>query len=147
MTDTGFVLDGLTVMPQDGTVTGPAGQEKLDPRVMELLVMLASQAGRVVLREDLLAKLWPGAVVTDDALSRCIHELLRQLSQAGGDEQLRALIDNVPKRGYRLNGEIASLALPAAVAQPANARRRFWLALGAIPAAVILWVSNRGSRG
>src|SRR5687768_660300 len=141
--DQGFLLDGLTVMPQEGSVTGPAGQEKLDPKVMDVLVTLASSAGRVVLREDLLASIWPGAVVTDDALSRCIYELRRQLSQAGGDEQLKALIDTVPKRGYRLNSEIAPLALPAVPAPPAGGRHRFWLALTAIPLAAALWFGGR----
>ena len=141
--DQGFVLDGLTIHPLDGAVTGPAGQEKLDPKVMDVLLMLATHAGRVVLREDLLARIWPGAVVTDDALSRCIYELRRQLSQAGGDEQLKALIETVPKRGYRLNGEIALLAPPAAAAAPAAGRRRFWLALAAIPVAALLWFGGR----
>jgi TolB-like protein/DNA-binding winged helix-turn-helix (wHTH) protein/Tfp pilus assembly protein PilF len=141
--DQGFLLDGLTVLPLEGSVTGRAGREKLDPRVMDVLVMLASNAGRVVLREDLLAKLWPGAVVTDDVLSRCIYELRRQLSQAGGDEQLKALIDTVPKRGYRLNGTIALLAQPAAIAPPAGGRRRFWLALAALPVAALLWFGGR----
>ena len=141
--DHGFVLDGLTVLPQDGSVSGPAGQEKLDPKVMDVLVMLASHAGRVVLREDLLARLWPGAVVTDDVLSRCIYELRRQLSQAGGDEQLKALIETVPKRGYRLNGAISLLAPPPAVAAPPRGRRRLWLALAAIPAAALLWFGGR----
>ncbi len=141
--DQGFLLDGLTIIPQDGSVAGPAGQEKLDPRVMDVLVMLASNAGHVVQREDLLAKLWPGAVVTDDVLSRCIYELRRQLSQAGGDEQLKALIETVPKRGYRLNGEVALLAASSITAPPAGGRRRFWLALAAIPAAALLWFGGR----
>jgi TolB-like protein/DNA-binding winged helix-turn-helix (wHTH) protein/tetratricopeptide (TPR) repeat protein len=141
--DQGFLLDGLTVIPQDGSVTGPAGQEQLDPKVMDVLAMLAANAGRVVLREDLLARIWPGAVVTDDALSRCIYELRRQLSQAGGDEQLKALIETVPKRGYRLNGTIAALPAPAGVAAPPAGRGRLWLALATIPIAALLWFGGR----
>jgi DNA-binding winged helix-turn-helix (wHTH) protein len=68
----GFRLDDLTIDPHAGEVTGPGGREKLDPKVMNVLVMLAQHAGQVVLREDLLARLWPNLVVTDDALSRCL---------------------------------------------------------------------------
>ena len=57
-------------------MSGAAGREKLDPEVMDVLVMLAQHAGQVVLREHLLARLWPNTV-TDDALSRCIYELRR----------------------------------------------------------------------
>ena len=142
--DQGFLLDGLTVSPPEGSVTGLAGQEKLDPKVMDVLVMLAEHAGRVVLREDLLAKLWPGAVVTDDALSRCIYELRRQLAQAGGDEQLKALIETVPKRGYRLNAEVAPLLAPEVAAPSQPSRIRLWLALAAIPVAALLWFGGRG---
>ena len=46
------------------------------------------------------------AVVTDDALSRCLYELRRQLSHAGGDERYKAMLETVPKRGYRLNGQV-----------------------------------------
>jgi TolB-like protein/DNA-binding winged helix-turn-helix (wHTH) protein/Flp pilus assembly protein TadD len=140
----GFQLGELSIDPQDGHVSGPGGLEKLDPKVMDVLVMLAQHAGHVVLREDLLARLWPNTVVTDDVLSRCIYELRRQLSEAGDDEQLKALIETVPKRGYRLNGEIAALPLrpaaPKPTVRPPDRRRRLLLATGiALPALALLW--------
>ena len=98
----GFTLHELVVDPDAGEVAGPGGREKLDPKVMDVLVMLAQHAGHVVLREDLLTRLWPGSVVTDDALTRCIYELRRQLSLAGGDERYKAMLETIPKRGYRL---------------------------------------------
>ena len=53
----GFRLGDLTIDPHAGEVAGPGGREKLDPKVMDVLVMLAQNAGHVVLREDLLARL------------------------------------------------------------------------------------------
>jgi DNA-binding winged helix-turn-helix (wHTH) protein len=138
----GFQLGELTIDPMAGEVSGAAGREKLDPKVMDVLVMLAQHAGQVVLREDLLARLWPNTVVTDDALSRCIYELRRQLPQAGGDEQYRAMIETVPKRGYRLNGEI-TLTRP----QGGTPGLRVWLdwrwlaATIVAAAGVLLWFS------
>ena len=93
----GFRLGDLTIDPHAGEVTGPGGREKLDPKVMDVLVVLAQNAGHVVLREDLLARLWPNLVVTDDALSRCLYELRRQLSHAGGDERYKAMLETVPE--------------------------------------------------
>ncbi len=119
----GFRLGELLIDPAAGEVTGPGGREYLDPKVMDVFVLLARHAGHVVPREELLARLWPNTVVTDDVLSRCIYELRRQLSQAGGDEQLKALIDTVPKRGYRLTGEIVPLEPPATGPAPRGWRR------------------------
>jgi DNA-binding winged helix-turn-helix (wHTH) protein len=119
----GFLLGELRVDPQDGEVTGPGGREQLDPKVMNVLLLLAEHAGHIVSREDLLLRLWPNAVVTDDVLSRCIYELRRHVSQAGGDEQLKALIETVPKRGYRLNGEITPLPSQPVSRSPRPAAR------------------------
>jgi len=145
----GFQLGGLSIDPRAGEVTGPGGREKLDPKVMDVLVMLAQHAGQVVLREDLLARIWPNTVVTDDALSRCIYELRRQLTLAGGDERYRAIFETVPKRGYRLNGGITVLPPlppearppppPTGESPPVEPRRR-WPAAAAVVGAAILVV-------
>ena len=130
----GFTLHELVVDPDAGEVAGPAGREKLDPKVMDVLVMLAQHAGHVVLREDLLARLWPGSVVTDDALTRCIYELRRQLSLAGGDERFKAMLETIPKRGYRLNGEVR----PVVATQPVLATPRPKWLVAAVSAAVVV---------
>lgn len=39
----------------------------LRPKALALLKVLVVQAGRAVSKEELLAALWPGAVVTDDS--------------------------------------------------------------------------------
>jgi Tol biopolymer transport system component/DNA-binding winged helix-turn-helix (wHTH) protein len=131
-----FQLAGLTIDPVAGEVRGPAGRTQLDPRVMDVLVSLARQAGTVVHREDLLREVWHGAIVTDDALSRCIYQLRRHLTEAGGASS-RSLLETLPKRGYRLNcaapkvGDARPLKTSAAVAEllnvsrPTSASRRF----------------------
>ncbi len=55
----GFALEALRVEPTAGLVSGAGGRERLDPKVMDVLVQMAEHAGQVVLREDLLARLWP----------------------------------------------------------------------------------------
>ncbi|HWN07369.1 MAG TPA: tetratricopeptide repeat protein [Steroidobacteraceae bacterium] len=140
----GFRLDALTIDPQAGEVTGPGGREKLDPKVMDVLLVLARNAGQVVLREDLLARLWANTVVTDESLSRCIYELRRQLSLAGGDERYKAMFETVPKRGYRLNAPVTPIAPPAAeppAVRPQRPSRLHVVAiLGAIAVVVAAWL-------
>jgi TolB-like protein len=112
----GFTLGELRVNPPEGGVTGPGGTQQLDPKVMGVLVVLAEHAGHVVPREELLTRLWPNTVVSDDALTRCLYELRRQLALAGGGDDYRALVETLPKRGYRLNGTVGPQAVEAPVA-------------------------------
>ena len=107
--ETAFQIAELRIDPQACEVAGPGGRERLDPKVMDVFAMLASHAGQVVLRDDLLARLWPNVIVTDEVLSRCIYVLRGQLSRAGGSERYRTMIETVPKRGYRLNAEVTAV--------------------------------------
>lgn len=141
----GFQLGKLRIDPLEGELSGPGGCENLDPKVMDVLVLLAQHAGQLVSREEMLASIWPGMVVTDDALTRCIYELRRQLAQAGGDESYKALVETLPKRGYRLNGEITLLE-----SRPGTQSRRWlkqhWLALAIVIPAVVLLLLVIGDR-
>jgi TolB-like protein/DNA-binding winged helix-turn-helix (wHTH) protein/Tfp pilus assembly protein PilF len=137
--DRGFRVGELSIDPHAGEVMGPAGREKLDPKVMDVLVMLAQGAGHVVLREDLLSRLWPNAVVTDESLSRCIYELRRQLSLAGGDDRYKAMLETVPKRGYRLNAEITPLAPEPGVRSATRPKWPIVAVAAAIVVAVAAW--------
>lgn len=133
----GFRIGDLRVDPQAGDVTGTQGREQLDPKVMGVLVMLAESAGKVVSREDLLSKLWPDVVVSDDALTRCLYELRRQMSAAAGSDHYRALIETLPKRGYRLNATITPIIVPPPAA-PKRASPWLILAAAVLAAAVAL---------
>ena len=137
----GFRVGEIRIAPHDGEVSGPGGREQLDPKVMGVLLLLAEHAGHVVSREHLLSRLWPNTVVTDDVVSRCIYELRRQLSRAGGDEQLKALIETVPKRGYRLNGEVTPLAPQPVTRSQRPAARNALVSAGLVAAIVIVWIA------
>ena len=99
------VSDVLTIDTREGTVCGPAGEVRLEPKVMDVLVVLATYAGHVVSREELLNRVWPGVIVTEDTLSRCIYQLREKLRQAIGRTREDGFdpIETLPKRGYRLH--------------------------------------------
>lgn len=94
----------LSVDPREGTVSGPGGAVRLEPKVMAVLIVLARYAGHVVSRADLLDAVWPDAVVTESTLSRCIYQLREQLRAVGtGNGRVDYdPIETLPKRGYRL---------------------------------------------
>ena len=94
----------FTVDTREGTVSGPRGSVRLEPKVMDVLSTLASHPGRVVSRDELLDAVWPNVVVTEHTLSRCIYQLRNELGKIGGNAGQGDFnpIETLPKRGYRL---------------------------------------------
>ena len=81
-----------------GELSGPAGILRLEPKVMDLLFLLASRAGEVTSREAIMAALWPGLVVGDDSLARSVSKLRQAL---GDDARAPRYVETIAKRGYR----------------------------------------------
>jgi tetratricopeptide (TPR) repeat protein/TolB-like protein len=79
---------------------------------MRLLEVLATEAGRVVPRDELIARIWAGVVVTDDSLVQCVGDIRRAL---GADH---ALLHTVPRVGYRLDAREAAAVAPSAGPPP-----------------------------
>jgi TolB-like protein/cytochrome c-type biogenesis protein CcmH/NrfG len=74
-------------------------EEFLEPRVMQVLVLLARSEGRIFTRDELNATCWRGLVVGEDAINRVLGRL-RRLT-----ESLCAgafTIETITKVGYRL---------------------------------------------
>lgn len=101
-----FNLGGLRVSPCRCQVSAGAEREKLQPRVMQVLVHLARFRGKVVSRDDLIVTCWGGQVVSDDAINRCIARL-RRLAEAHGGFDLQT----IPKIGYQLTEDVPSGAV------------------------------------
>src|SRR5215813_2151987 len=74
-----------------------AGEQEivLRPKAFQLLTYLAINAGRLVLKQELLDAVWPNVVVSDESLVQSIWQLRQKL----GDEN-RRIIKTVPRRGY-----------------------------------------------
>jgi TolB-like protein/DNA-binding winged helix-turn-helix (wHTH) protein/cytochrome c-type biogenesis protein CcmH/NrfG len=138
VTPVAFRLKDLQVDLAIGLVTGPAGSVRLEPRVMAVLERLARRPGELVTRADLLAEIWPGGDVYDEALTQCVYQLRQQLVSVGGDD-CRNLITTVPKRGYLLNAE-AQPVEPALneVEAPAASRSRRPALLGVLATLLVL---------
>ena len=80
------------------TPDGPRS-ERLEPKAMDVLCLLAANAGQTVTREEMLERVWRGRFVMEGALSRVILALRNSL---GDDSRSPIYIETVPKRGYRL---------------------------------------------
>jgi TolB-like protein/DNA-binding winged helix-turn-helix (wHTH) protein/Tfp pilus assembly protein PilF len=108
---------------------------RLEPKAMELLVVLASRPGQVVSREELLSAVWPGVVVGDEALSQVVTKLRKAL---GDDARVPTYIETISKRGYRLIARVQPLEDGPAMDTPAPARGRSRVAMRVATAGVLL---------
>src|SRR6185436_5116724 len=72
---------------------------KLEPRTMRLLCVLAERPGEVWSADELLARVWPGVMVTQSSVYQAIAQLRRELGDDGDEARY---IATVPRRGYRL---------------------------------------------
>jgi adenylate cyclase len=71
---------------------------EIEPKAFDLLVYLLHQREQVVSKDELLDKLWPGTVVSEAALTRCIARAREAIGDNG--EQQR-IIRTQHGRGYR----------------------------------------------
>lgn len=139
----GFRIGEYVVEPRHNRIVRGGAEVHLEPRVMDVLVCLASHAGEVVSRDTLNETVWRDVVVTDQAVTNCISELRDRL---GDDRSTNRVIETIPKRGYRLVAPV-SLAAPAAapaatpetpVAPPPAPRSRRWVVAAVLAIVVAL---------
>jgi DNA-binding winged helix-turn-helix (wHTH) protein/TolB-like protein/Flp pilus assembly protein TadD len=89
----------------------------LRPKTFALLCHLVDHPGRLVDKEELLDKVWPDVVVTEDSVVQCVGELRAAL----GDRDQR-LIRTVPRRGYMLDATVRRVQVaPAGPVDTASA--------------------------
>src|SRR5262245_17046038 len=70
---------------------------ELEPKPLEVLRHLLTHAGEVVTKDELLAAVWPGRILSETVLTKCIARLREVLHD---DEQ--QVIKTVHGYGYRL---------------------------------------------
>ena len=108
---------------------------QVEPRLMHVLVCLASHPGEVITRDTFLETVWPGTIVVEKSLTNAISELRDVL---GDDPDAPRYIETIRKTGYRLivpvrlvrgresNGAISLPGEMATLAPVGGARMR-WL--------------------
>jgi Tol biopolymer transport system component/DNA-binding winged helix-turn-helix (wHTH) protein len=94
-----FKICDRVVDPSLNRVTAGDRTVQVEPKIMQVLVVLAERAGQVVTRDELMSRVWNGVFVTDDALHRAIRELRRLFDD---DSERPRVIETIRKRGYRL---------------------------------------------
>ena len=101
----GFELDSERAelrAPDGGTI-------RLRPKTLEILRLLAGNAGRVLSKRQLMEAAWPNVHVGEDSLFQCIREIRTAL----GDDK-RQVVRVISGRGYLFQAEVTEVPVPAA---------------------------------
>lgn len=94
-----FQLGPWLVHPRRNCLEGEGTTVHLEPKVMQVLLLLAERSGETVTRDELIADVWMGAIVTDEVVTRAISALRKALQD---DFRNPRYIETLPKLGYRL---------------------------------------------
>ena len=75
----------------------------LTPRAFDVLTYLIEKRARVVEKQELFEQVWKETFVTDNALTRTVKEIRRNLGDNAGAPRY---IETIHKRGYRFIGDL-----------------------------------------
>ena len=118
-----YQFDGIEVHRRTFEVWKAGAPLSLEPKSIRLLLYLIANRDRTVSKEELFGAVWTGTAVTDNALTRVIAQLRREL---GDDARQPRYIQTVPTLGYRFIAQLEAAAAPSA------AKRRYVYAAAAI---------------
>src|SRR5690348_15882827 len=97
-------FDGWKVDFSSGEISKDGATHRLQDQPLQILDELVQNAGEVVTREQLIARLWPTGVVEFDT---GLNSAMRKLRSALGDDaETPRYIETLPCKGYRFIGRI-----------------------------------------
>ncbi len=141
-----FQLGDALVRPSIRTIEGPDGTATAEPRVMQVLLVVAAANGNVVSRDELIRRCWNGRIVGDDSVNRAIAEVRRLARHTGSAFG----IETIPRIGYRLAG--ATVQAEASKSTAVSLVSRRWIIGGALAASagaagLFAWQRQRSNDG
>jgi|GEM_PF-5441759 len=94
-----FRIGDVDVEIDRNLLRGADWERHLEPKVMDVLRMLAARQGDVVSRAELIETIWQVEYGADESLTRAISHLRKAL---GDSRDAPRFIETISKRGYRL---------------------------------------------
>jgi pimeloyl-ACP methyl ester carboxylesterase/DNA-binding winged helix-turn-helix (wHTH) protein len=87
----------------------------LEPQVFDLLVYLIENRERVVTKDDMIASIWGGRIVSESTLTSRITAVRKAIGDSGEEQ---ALIRTVSRKGIRFVGDVSEQAAAGPSANP-----------------------------
>ena len=116
-------------------------QKPIEPQVFDLLVYLIENRDRVVTRDELLENLWPGRVVSENALN---GRLKIARKAVGDDGRQQRVIRTLHRRGYRF---VADVTVAEPTGQPVEIQADPPATMEGKPSIALLTLEYQGDDG
>ncbi|MNO69853.1 Transcriptional regulator HilA [compost metagenome] len=115
-----FQFDDFVLDEQRRELTQRGQAVAIGPQVFDLLLQLVIHRDRVMGRDELLARVWNGKIVSESTITSHINAVRRAIGDSGEEQRL---LRTVARKGYRFVGEVtqAHLTEAPAPAEPVNA--------------------------
>lgn len=112
-----FYLGQWLVFPQRNQIKSGGTSLTIEPKLMEVLVYLSSQAPRVVTPDELIETCWPNRFISDNPLHKCVAHLRKALGDSAREPRY---IRTVPRRGYAVVASVRAADGGSHPLQPAT---------------------------
>jgi TolB-like protein/cytochrome c-type biogenesis protein CcmH/NrfG len=76
---------------------------EVEPQVLDLLIYLVENRGRVVTKDDLIASVWNDRIVSDASLTSGIYAARKAVGDTGREQKL---IRTIARKGHRFVGDV-----------------------------------------
>jgi DNA-binding winged helix-turn-helix (wHTH) protein len=116
-----FKLGNLTVDPQTRRIANKEQSLACELSVFNLLLYFCAhsgkdgESGQIISRDQMIADVWKGRVVSDNAINRKIYQLRKELAILDSENEY---IETVTKYGYRLSHNVTAIYSQAAMPGP-----------------------------
>lgn len=98
-----LLIENFRIDTDRCTVHRDTDSISLEPKVVQVLLLLAKYQGEVVSHQTLLNEVWPDTIVDPSALQRCIAQLRKAFLDNAKEQKV---IATFPKKGYSLIAEV-----------------------------------------
>lgn len=97
-----YSFGGFTLDLNRGELLGKDGPVPVEPRAFTLLAYMVEQQGRLVEKDELIASVWGGLIVSDAAIATAVKAVRRALGDSGKEQ---VWLKTVRGRGFRFDGD------------------------------------------
>jgi DNA-binding winged helix-turn-helix (wHTH) protein len=101
-----YEFEGFRLNPAERLLAHNGAPVPLAPKAFEMLVVLVSNSGRLLTKDELMSAVWADAVVEENNLDKTYSALRKTLGEYGAE---RKLIETVRGHGYRFNATVTEI--------------------------------------
>jgi DNA-binding winged helix-turn-helix (wHTH) protein len=112
-----FRVGDWLVEPELGRIERGEDVRRVEPKVMEVLAVLARSAGELLSKAEITDVVWQLPFISDNRLTGVIADLRRALEDDAANPRY---VETIPTRGYRLIAPVQWLGGGNATSEPAH---------------------------